>query len=233
MKDFFDLLQSRDPDVRKLHPDLQPYVQETVMGQALRSPFVYQVPLHNVEFATKLYEQNKARFDGLVLDEEYLSAIYLVERPYRMVFLHDWWTSDMLTIEQLRELLPPAWTDTEFPHQYAGMPRELFRAAATQGILTDTGAPLDDVLTVYRGCRKIDDEISWTLDRDKAIWFAQRLANEGDTQYVQRGEISHTKVWAHFEGRGESEIVLDPKRLYNRAVHQVRKDGTLIKLQDL
>ena len=60
--------------------------------------------------------------------------------------------------------------------------------------------------------------LSWTLDYETADWFARRLDEDG-TVYKAQIDKEHTKsddkehIFALFNGRDESEVVLDPKYL--------------------
>lgn len=77
-----------------------------------------------------------------------------------------------------------------------------------------------DSVPVYRGCaiNKVNG-LSWTTDRDKAIWFGNRF-NFGTGQppfdkecCLVAGQIAKEDIYAVFLDRGESEIVCDPKKV--------------------
>ncbi|MGK9053117.1 hypothetical protein [Neorhizobium petrolearium] len=67
-----------------------------------------------------------------------------------------------------------------------------------------------EILTVYRGCFSEDDVIaySWTLDREKAEWFARRKRWNG-SPVVAKVEVHKSAALAYFSDRNESEVVLD------------------------
>lgn len=52
--------------------------------------------------------------------------------------------------------------------------------------------------------------LSWTLDRETAEWFAHRFGEEGT---VYEAQIPKKYILAFFNGRNESEVVVDPKHL--------------------
>jgi hypothetical protein len=68
---------------------------------------------------------------------------------------------------------------------------------------------LPDTVKVWRGIRhrKSFNGLSWTLDRDKAVWFANRLRNGRQKSLLIEGEVNKKDVLAYFAGRDESEIV--------------------------
>ena len=69
---------------------------------------------------------------------------------------------------------------------------------------------LPDFITIYRGYTpgKNKQGISWTLDKDKANWFANRFSSNGK---VRRKQISKRDVFAFLDGRNEKEIIFFEK----------------------
>ena len=66
---------------------------------------------------------------------------------------------------------------------------------------------LPETLTVYRGVTSHNSRnikaLSWTLDRDKAEWFAHRFDENGT---VYEAEIDKKYVLAFFASRNEAEV---------------------------
>jgi hypothetical protein len=92
---------------------------------------------------------------------------------------------------------------------------ELFASVTGgEGFLTDEGmvAPyksLPERIQVFRGAPEdCADGLSWTTDAERADWFARRLSNE--SAEVWTTTVKNTDVLAMFNGRKESEIVVDP-----------------------
>ena len=73
---------------------------------------------------------------------------------------------------------------------------------------------LEDTVTVYRGVTPYNAKniraLSWTLDRKTADRFAHRFGEEGT---VYEAQIPKKYILAFFNGRNESEVVVDPKHL--------------------
>ena len=73
---------------------------------------------------------------------------------------------------------------------------------------------LPDVVTIYRGVTKINNKrtraLSWTLNRDTAVWFSKRFNQEGN---VWEKVVSKDKILAYFSVRNEFEVIVD---LYRR-----------------
>ena len=52
--------------------------------------------------------------------------------------------------------------------------------------------------------------LSWTLDRSVAEWFSTRFSEDGT---VYQAQIDKSHIYAYFDGRNESEVIVDPKYL--------------------
>ena len=52
--------------------------------------------------------------------------------------------------------------------------------------------------------------LSWTLDKDTAEWFAHRFGENG---MVYEAQIQKKYIYAFFNSRNESEVIVDPKHL--------------------
>lgn len=70
------------------------------------------------------------------------------------------------------------------------------------------------IIKIYRGCEKKEalKGLSWTISKDTAIFFAERIGNKGQ---VYSAEINKENVLAYFNSRGEQEVVVDYKFLKN------------------
>jgi hypothetical protein len=60
--------------------------------------------------------------------------------------------------------------------------------------------------------------ISWTLDRERAEWFARRFSNEHWPGVVITGQVKRERIIALINDRQEREVVVFPRYVYNRAV---------------
>lgn len=60
---------------------------------------------------------------------------------------------------------------------------------------------------------------SWTTDREKARWFAVRGYGTKE-RYLLTAEVKREDVLAILDGRGESEVVVDPSNLIDTAIEE-------------
>ncbi len=122
-----------------------------------------------------------------------------------------WFESEIISFEQLRSVLLNMWCSAEFPCR--ALPRRLwldwFRRA---GYLSDESAPRPTKPTeVWRAQAGRVRGLSWTTDKDKAVWFHKRneLLRLKDP-LVLRGFVQPSGVLALTGARNEREIVCDP-----------------------
>jgi hypothetical protein len=77
-------------------------------------------------------------------------------------------------------------------------------------------AAMPDEITVYRGTtnKKGIRGLSWTLDRDQAVWFARRYTQiKNGNGVLTTGTVQKKDVMAYFTGRNEQEIVALPTKI--------------------
>jgi hypothetical protein len=127
--------------------------------------------------------------------------------------------------EDVAQLVGQLWIDSENIWQNRPTWTRIWRAlkethAAMRLADATIFSALPDPFAVYRGVadRYYDTwrGLSWTLDQDKAHWFAQRLAEKYDQPIVLSGTIRKKYAFAYFTERNESEVVLWPRHIQDR-----------------
>lgn len=199
-----------------LHPDLVPYFEpDGALGPQLRHPLVYQVPLFSNGRANAYYLQKKEDLINAVLHRKFNQIIYLHERPYRLqAFIS---IAKDLPDTKYWSLLSSIWTDTENQWQNLEQWKELLSSNRPERhYLMDESEfqllnSLPELVTIYRGCIKglNEDGLSWTLNKSKAEFFANRFSKEG---IVLEREIPKSDIIAVLTGRGESEVICEVKK---------------------
>ena len=196
----------------ELHPDLQPYLEDGILGPQLRHPLVYAVPLWTKAHANHMYEQKKSDLEKAIAEKKYSQIIFLHERPYRLeAFVQ---ITKELSDAKYWSLLASVWTDTENGWQNLPTWRALFwsKRPGRENLMDAderfTLANLPEIVEIYRGCVNgiNEDGISWTLNRDKAEFFANRFSKGG---IVLSKQINKSDIIAVFNGRGESEVIVN------------------------
>lgn len=194
----------------ELHPELQKFVVDTEIGKYIKHPLVFS-PLVLPGLANQMLEQKYKQLREALDTKNFSRYVFLHERPYRLSAFKD--IKHQLTDEDYWKLLSSIWTDTENSHQDLGTWKNLFKSKRNQrhNLMTEeelkTMESLDDTVTIFRGCVENlnEDGLSWTLDRERAEWFANRFDQKG---IVIEKAIGKEKIVAYFSGRGEQEIIV-------------------------
>lgn len=127
-------------------------------------------------------------------------------------------------------LLRECWTRTERPSSDCNVKIadfiRFFKKADKKMLMEETDylkfQELEDMVTVYRGVSGdyASRGISYTLDLDKAEYFATRWRDEGSIYTMQ---VPKKKILAYFDGRCESEVVVDIRGLHPTLLTTVKR----------
>ncbi len=202
------------------------------------SPEIVQHPFTNSGYVMTYRENGKMEMYNILESQENLRewqnhtknridkapnayAVYsMVNKPYAITFLK--YAEPYLSRKDFSEILADAWVIAENPNCDANVTKStlvaFFKQAEPSELMTEQErellAELDDTVTVYRGVTPRNAKniraLSWSLDYDKAEWFASRY---GDGGTVYEAQIEKKHILALFQDRGESEVVVDPKYL--------------------
>ncbi len=136
--------------------------------------------------------------------------------------------TDIIPLKAQRALLPHTWAvATDFPSTYAETDTfvKLFERTGFVSDFEDVRRP-EEPIEVFRGVTGRQSQLArrmcWTLDLDKARWFAHRLDHLTHPVYDGKHVIEPT-VWrsvappaavlALFYEQNELEVVVNPRRL--------------------
>ena len=167
-----------------------------------------------------------------------LQLAFRITNPYAFGFLK--FAQPYLSRDDMSEVLSYMWIHTEAPNRDPNLSKaklvSMFQAANPAVMMDEEEylqfKMLDDNLTVYRGVTSLNADnikaLSWTLDRDKAFWFAHRFGENGT---VYEAQISKEHVYAYFSGRGESEVIVDPKHLTDITQVEEQSQGFTMAMQ--
>jgi hypothetical protein len=120
----------------------------------------------------------------------------------------------VVTADEAREILRVEWDRCDAPAESVADLLPIWRRA---GYVSDTEERLTGELTVYRGTAGDDPlaGISWTLDEERAEWFAEHGARgraRGEPT-VWQAKVDASDLLGYFVGRNEAEVVVDPATL--------------------
>jgi len=194
-----------------LNADLVAYLETSNEGWAmLRHPLVYQVPFFSNGSANAYYEQKRKAVEQALEKKNYKEFVWLFERPYRVeAFIK---IADKLSDTDYWKLLSDIWIDTENQYAYLKEWKKLLGSKrSSRHYLMDEDEDnllrsLSNEVTIYRGCQKGLNEsgLSWTLDKSKAQFFANRFGKKG---IILERKIPKSDIVAVLMGRGEAEVI--------------------------
>lgn len=164
--------------------------------------------------------------------------IYMMtNKPYSMTFLK--FAKPHLSQKDFSEILADAWIYSENPNLDKNFKQkellQMFKDAAPH-ILMDKDeqkqlVELDDTVTVYRGVTTYNAKnikaLSWTLEQKTAEWFANRFGEDGT---VYESQIPKQHIYALLNGRGESEVIVDPKYLTDITEAPIMEEDITLKM---
>ena len=144
--------------------------------------------------------------------------VFLHERPYRVGALQRI-GSQLKNAIHYWKLVGEVWTDSENIRQhFAGWQRvwSASRPHKQECMSLEEQVSLEGMPALFQvwrgvGFRGRVQGLSWTVDRDKAVWFAQRFGHGRHSKLIH-AEVRRRDVHAFFQVRGESEIVASDVR---------------------
>lgn len=159
--------------------------------------------------------------------------IYMMtNKPYSLTFLK--YASPYLSKADFSKILADAWIRSENPNCDTNVSKSklisMFKQADPHELMLEDELrqyeELDDTVTVYRGVTSHNAKnikaLSWTLDREKAEWFAHRFNEDGT---VYEAEIDKQHILALFNGRNELEVIVDPRFLMDIRISEEPVQG--------
>lgn len=196
------------------------FVQHPYFGQVIdavqENEKLVMVDLREPEGLKKAQKRVLKTIDAV---EDYSQFFMFIRAPYLPVFFK--LTQQYLSHKDFSEALADVWTLVEFPNIDVNVSKgefmQFFLKANKEWLMDEDEykyyKELPEEITVYRGTGKGAKHLlglSWTLDYEKAKWFATRWGRKG---VLYKGVIRKENVLAYFSRRSESEVVIDVGKL--------------------
>lgn len=137
-------------------------------------------------------------------------------KPYSFAFLNH--AMPCLSKTDFSECLADTWVICEAPNSDPSFTKKqlvgLFKKADPQSLMTteeyEQLQSIDDTVTVYRGVTEYNADqvkaLSWTLDKEKAEWFAHRFGEDGTVYQAQIGK-EHILAFLAAETNPRSSLI--------------------------
>lgn len=145
-------------------------------------------------------------------NNEFESYLFLIEKPFRILFF-----SELVKQNKIKRLskkywkiLSSLWTGSENIFQHKELWAELLKDKTNSHYFMSKKDlefynSLENEFIVYRGYKHWENGYSYTIDKDIAIWFAERFGQNG---IVKERLVKKEDVFAFTNARNEKEIIL-------------------------
>lgn len=216
-------------------PELKPYEYQSPFGLGVHHPLVIELFYDPTRAAllNERYRQKTAAVSEAMQKRDWDSYIFLHERPYRIRALRTA-VAHLLRDKQHErtyKLVKAGWTDSENIHQNKRAWQQIWSALPDpRGVMDSNERHVFDVMpeeiTVHRGIRHRTHwprGMSWTRDKERAVWFAHRLATSESVPTVLTATVSKRHAMAYLNARGEEEVVVMPRSLRSVTADERRK----------
>lgn len=189
-------------DIEKIKEYTKIYIDSLQYGNAFRDEAYINRQIEKIARAEKL--------------EQCINAINKGNRFDFLNFLHKY---NVITDQECADALYSIWTMQERFYD-CGMAKskmiKFMKMAEKSLVLPDDIDKLSDdsMITIYRGVKENDYKgLSWTIDKNTAIWFAKRFSYDVDKCYVFTGQLKKKDIIAFFDCRNENEVVCDYRKV--------------------
>lgn len=195
-----------------LHENLIPYVSDGM----IHHPLVIQLVPEDASYINQLYHQKLDKLKKAEAEGDWSKYIILHERPYRLGALRAAIDSGLSEEpSEYWELVGDVWRDSENIYENLAEWQQLWRSPidGRQACMSSEDLhifnSLPKQLEVWRGAsyKSGITGLSWTLNENKAVWYATRFHSKPHVPLVAKGFVLKRDVLAYFGQRHESEII--------------------------
>ena len=157
-------------------------------------------------------------FDRISSLNDVGSIFCMIRKQYRLLFLK--LSKEYMSSKDFATYLRESWISAENPNMDVNVSLKTliswFKNASKVNLMTKEDykfyKSLPESFTVYRGVTEGHNPkgLSWTVNLDKAWWFANRWGSSG---YVLVSDITKNCAYAYFNSRGEDEVIVDTSKI--------------------
>lgn len=172
-------------------------------------------------------EYRKQIFQAIDDNDDLFRFIILLNKPYFLYWLKI--NKPFFSSEDFASLFREIWVLSENPNNDVNVPlkeivnwlknypKDLFMEDEEKQFYDS----LPDTFTVYRGVSKNRNPfgLSYTIDKDKAIWFQERFKDDKNPGYLIELEVSKDNTFFYLNNRDEKEILVDSFK-YKKQINQ-------------
>lgn len=196
-----------------LHPELQQYYVKGDSWDMIQHPLVYSVPHIGDAMNAMLNERLKhlkASVEKAKERKDWSGYVFLHEKPWRLQAFVD--IMSHTTPKEYWSLLGEIWVNSENIWQNKKVWKQLLTAKrpGKEFFMDEEDRKkyneLPTQLICWRGHQIVNKNgLSYTLDKDKALWFAHRFGKEGE---IRERVVKKHEIFAYTNGRNEQELII-------------------------
>lgn len=156
--------------------------------------------------------RKQERLKGFENDKNFKSYLFLIEKPFRVTSF-----SELVKQNKIKRLskkywkiLSFLWTDSENIFQNKELWDDLLKDKTNSNFFMSKKDlnffnSLENEFIVYRGYTHWENGYSYSLDKERAVWFANRFGQNGK---VKEMLVKKEDVFAYTNSREENEIII-------------------------
>jgi len=220
-------LMSRD---EPLIDELVPYVDKSTFGTIIHHPLLIELFFDPRKSAlvNERYRHKKKLREEYLAQKKWDSYIFLHERPYRIQALQ---RAMSYGPTNAADLVRTWWVDSENIWQNKRAWRSIWSQLGSPRDVMDANERtvfewMPETVTIHRGVRHRTHwpkGMSWTRDKERAVWFAHRHSASGQVPTVLSAEVPKSRILAFINARSEEEVVVLPRYVRVTQVDERRK----------
>lgn len=157
----------------------------------------------------------------------FIEILYAIPKQDRFGYLDVLNKEHVIADQECADALHGIWTMQESFYK-CGMPKlKMIQLMKIANKCADYQEKLNrlsdgDTVEIYRGLRVNNYRgMSWTTDKNIAIWFAKRFSGGKGTGFVFTGTINKKYILEVFNNRSEKEVVCDYRKIKNIVCEEI------------
>ncbi|HIF9337748.1 TPA: hypothetical protein ACX6RO_001837 [Photobacterium damselae] len=143
--------------------------------------------------------------------DSFEEQIHFIERKFQFEYLIKHFERfSLLDSKTQWDIIDYVWTNCEFPHSNLSVWNSIFMFTDQSPFFNSIEyEKMDEEITIYRG--GLANGLSWTGNKEQAIWFANRFKHSDHEPQVWQLTINKHDIYHYTDSRGEDEFIIDPE----------------------
>lgn len=159
----------------------------------------------------------------IVEAKDVFHIFWMITKPYKATFFK--YINKYLSNEDFSKILIDIWVSCEFQSLDVNVSMndflKWFKRIDKNIVMNDEEKTyfksLPEKVEIFRGVQDIQfkNGISWTSNKDCAIWFAERFKRSNSKSILLSTKVNKNDILLYTNCRGEDEVIINPFKLEN------------------